>query len=145
MPIFKRQREEGKVTITDARMTRFWITLEQGVHFVLRCLENMHGGEVFVPKIPSMNLMDLKEAIAPGCEAEQIGIQPGEKLHEVLVSEDEAHQTVELDDMYIIRPTFPWWGKENWNEGKQLPEGFRYASDTNSHMLPVEAMRSLVL
>src|ERR1700726_3201231 len=92
IPVFLEQRERGKITITDPRMTRFWLTLEQGVKFVIRCLEQMHGGEIFIPKIPSMRLLDLAETVAPGCQVEYIGIRPGEKLHEVLVSEDESRQ-----------------------------------------------------
>jgi UDP-N-acetylglucosamine 4,6-dehydratase len=144
VPLFLEQRKNGKITITDDRMTRFWITLEQGVRFVIRCIEQMHGGEVFVPNIPSMNIMDLAKAIAPGCEIEYIGIRPGEKLHEVLISEDEARHTVELDDMYIIQPLHPWWRTENWAGAKPLPDGFRYTSDTNTRWLSVEELRSLV-
>ncbi len=107
IPLFLEQRNNGKVTITDQRMTRFWLTLEQGVRFVVRCVKEMHGGEVFVPKIPSMNIMDLAKAVAPGCSVETIGIRPGEKLHEVLISEDEVRQTLELDDMYVIKPAHP--------------------------------------
>src|ERR1700726_808766 len=92
IPVFLEQRRRGKITITDPRMTRFWLTLEQGVKFVIRCLEQMHGGEIFIPKIPSMRLLDLAETVAPGCQVEYIGIRPGEKLHEVLVSEDESRQ-----------------------------------------------------
>src|SRR5271163_4489032 len=102
IPVFIEQRRRGKITITDPRMTRFWLTLEQGVKFVIRCLEQMHGGEIFVPKIPSMRLADLAETIAPGCAVEYIGIRPGEKLHEVLVSEDESRQTLETEDMFVI-------------------------------------------
>src|SRR5450759_3120545 len=103
IPVFLEQRRRGKITITDPRMTRFWLTLEQGVKFVIRCLEQMHGGEIFVPKIPSMRLVDLAETVAPGCQVEYIGIRPGEKLHEVLVSEDESRQTLETEDMYVIQ------------------------------------------
>src|SRR6266481_9045632 len=102
IPVFLEQRKRGRITITDARMTRFWLTLEHGVRFVIRAIEEMHGGEIFVPKIPSMRMVDLAESIAPGCEIEYVGIRPGEKLHEVLVSEDEARNTLELDDMYVI-------------------------------------------
>src|SRR5712691_3258214 len=104
IPVFLEQRKRGRITITDARMTRFWLTLEQGVRFVIRAIEQMHGGEIFVPKIPSMRLVDLAETIAPGCAVETIGIRPGEKLHEVLLSEDEARNAVELDEMYVIQP-----------------------------------------
>lgn len=144
VPLFFEQRKNGTVTITDARMTRFWLTLEQGVEFVIRCVEEMHGGEVFVPKIPSMRIVDLKKAVAPDCEIQYIGIRPGEKLHEVLVSDDEAWHTVEVDDMYIIQPMHPWWRVENWAGARRLPEGFRFASDTNTRWLSIEELGSLV-
>src|SRR6201993_5277422 len=118
IPVLLEQRKRGRITITDMRMTRFWITLDQGVNFVIRCLEQMHGGEIFVPKIPSMRLLDLAETIAPGCHVEYIGIRPGEKLHEVLVSEDESRQTLETEDMYVIQPSHPWWKSENWVHAK---------------------------
>jgi len=144
IPIFLEQRQSGRVTVTDRRMTRFWITLEQGVRFVIRCIEQMSGGEVFVPKIPSMSIMDLVEAVAPGCEVEYIGIRPGEKLHEVLISEDEARHTLEFDDMFVIQPVHPWWSVGNWSHGRPLPDGFRYTSDTNSRWLSVDDLRALV-
>jgi len=129
--IFLQQRKNGKVTITDSRMTRFWITLEQSVRFVLRCLQQMHGGEIFVPKIPSMNVKDLAQWIAPHCMIETVGIRPGEKIHEVLLSEDEARHTLEFGDMYVIRPSHPWWNSQNFQSGVPLTDGFRYASDSN--------------
>jgi UDP-N-acetylglucosamine 4,6-dehydratase len=144
IPVFLEQRRRGKITITDPRMTRFWLTLEQGVKFVIRCLEQMHGGEIFIPKIPSMRLLDLAETVAPGCQVEYIGIRPGEKLHEVLVSEDESRQTLETDDMYIIQPAHPWWKTENWVDGKPLREGFRYSSDANEHWLTRAELEELV-
>jgi UDP-N-acetylglucosamine 4,6-dehydratase len=144
VPLFKEQRKTGTVTITDERMTRFWITLEQGVRFVIRCIEQMHGGEVFIPKIPSMRIVDLAATLAPGCEVRVTGIRPGEKLHEVLLNEDEARHAVELDDMFVIQPLFPWWFSENWNEGKPLPDGFRYTSDTNPQWLTAEDLRAMV-
>jgi UDP-N-acetylglucosamine 4,6-dehydratase len=104
----------------------------------------MHGGEIFVPKIPSMRLVDLAETIAPGCEIETIGIRPGEKLHEVLVSEDEARNTLEVEDRYIIQPAHPWWRRENWVSGRALPEGFRYASDTNERWLSNRELQELI-
>jgi UDP-N-acetylglucosamine 4,6-dehydratase len=143
VPLFLKQRETGTITVTDRRMTRFWITLEQGVRFVIRCVEQMKGGEVFVPKIPSMNTIDLANAVAPGCAIEQIGIRPGEKLHEVLVSEDEARHTVELDDMFVVLPTHPWWFSQHWLHGRTLPDGFRYSSDTNDRWLSVDELRTL--
>jgi UDP-N-acetylglucosamine 4,6-dehydratase len=144
IPLFLGQRNNGKVTITDERMTRFWLTLEQGVRFVIRCIEQMHGGEVFVPKIPSMNIIDLVKAVAPGCEVENIGIRPGEKLHEILVSEDEVRQTLELDDMFIIKPAHPWWQIGNWVDGRSLPDGFRYSSNTNPQWLTVNELKQMV-
>jgi UDP-N-acetylglucosamine 4,6-dehydratase/5-epimerase len=144
IPIFLEQRKSGKITVTDLRMTRFWITLEQGVKFVVRCVEQMHGGEIFVPKIPSMKLVEMAQAVAPGCEIESIGIRAGEKLHEVLVSEDEARNTVELSDMYVIKPAHSWWSKENWKQGLPLPEGFRYASDHNLQWMSTQDLYELV-
>ncbi len=125
-------------------MTRFWISLEQGAKFVVRCIEQMHGGEIFVPKIPNMKLTEMAEAIATGCEVEYIGIRPGEKLHEVLVSEDEARNAVELDDMYVIQPLRSWWRAENWRGGISLPDGFRYTSDSNSRWLTNQELQALI-
>src|SRR5215831_14229553 len=119
IPVFLEQRKQGKITVTDQRMTRFWLTLERGVRFVVRCIEQMHGGEIFVPKIPSMKLVEIAEAVAPGCEVEFIGIRPGEKLHEVLVSEDEARNTLELPHMYLIQPAHPWWKTEHWQDAQR--------------------------
>jgi len=144
IPVFVEQRKRGKITITDPRMTRFWLTLEQGVKFVIRCIEQMHGGEIFVPKIPSMKLLDLAETIAPGCAVEYIGIRPGEKLHEALVSDDESRQTVETPEMYVIQPAHPWWKSEHWENAKPLPDGFRYSSDSNSHWLTRRELEELV-
>ena len=144
IPLFLEQRINGKVTITDQRMTRFWLTLDQGVRFVIRCIEQMHGGEVFVPKIPSMNIMDLTKAMAPNCTVETIGIRPGEKLHELLISEDEVRQTLELDDMYVKKPAHPWWKTENYVNGRPLSEGFRYASNSNKHWLKLEELKEMI-
>ena len=145
VPVFLQQRKTGKLTVTDERMTRFWISLEQGVRFVIRCIEQMHGGEVFVPKIPSMSVKDLGAAIAPECEIIYSGIRPGEKLHEVLVSEDEARSTVELDDMYVVQPTGTlWFGKEWEKVGKKLPEGFRYDSNNNTEWLDLDGVKEMI-
>lgn len=145
VPLFLKQRSEGLITITDKRMTRFWLSLEQGVRFTIRCIEQMQGGEVFVPKIPSTNIVDLAQSIAPDCRIEYIGIRPGEKLHEVLVSEDEARHTLELEDMFVIEPQASLWFGHAWREkGKSLSEDYRYASDTNDEWLDQEAIRSLV-
>jgi UDP-N-acetylglucosamine 4,6-dehydratase/5-epimerase len=143
IPIFLEQRKHGKIKITDDRMTRFWLTIDQGVKFVVRCIEQMHGGEIFVPKIPSMKLFDMAEALAPGCAIESVGIRAGEKLHEVLVSEDESRNTLELDDMYIVQPSHPWWIGKEWKHARALPEGFRYASDSNSSWLSADDLRGL--
>jgi UDP-N-acetylglucosamine 4,6-dehydratase len=144
VPVFLQQREQHKITITDERMTRFWLTLEQGVRFVIKNLELMHGGEVFVPKIPSTSINDLAKTIAPDCEIEYIGIRPGEKLHEVLVSEDEARHTLELNDMFVVQPAHPWWQPGHWPEGRELPDGFTYSSNNNSEWLSTEQLQELV-
>jgi UDP-N-acetylglucosamine 4,6-dehydratase/5-epimerase len=144
IPVFVEQRKRGRITITDPRMTRFWLTLDHGVRFVIRAIEQMHGGEIFVPKIPSMRLIDLAAAVAPGCVVEYIGIRPGEKLHEVLLSEDEARSAVELDEMFVIKPLHPWWKKGNWVRGRELPSGFRYTSDGNEQWLTPEQLQYLI-
>jgi len=144
IPIFLEKRNEGRLPITDKRMTRFWLVLEQGIRFVLNAIEQMHGGEVFIPKIPSMSVLDLASAIAPKAEIDVIGIRPGEKLHEVLISEDEVSQTLEFDDMYVIQPAHPWWNDASWEGGKPLPVDGRYASDSNSDWLSVETLQDMV-
>ncbi|MHB8754671.1 MAG: UDP-N-acetylglucosamine 4,6-dehydratase (inverting) [Candidatus Acidiferrales bacterium] len=144
IPFFWEQRKSGVLTITDRRMTRFWITLEQGARFVAQCVEQMHGGEIFVPKIPSMRICDLAEAIAPRCRINVIGIRPGEKLHEIMVPRDDARRTVELPDFYVIQPDFQWWDTRNWKAGQRCEDGFRYSSDTNSQWLSREEMQSII-
>ena len=145
VPVFLRQRDEGVITITDERMTRFWISLEQGVRFVIQCLDEMHGGEVFVPKIPSMKVVDLAKVVAPQAKINVIGIRPGEKLHEVLISEDEARTVVELDDMYVVQPAEALWFGRDWeNKGKSIADEFRYASNTNTEWLSVEQIGAIV-
>ena len=144
IPVFLAQRNTGKLTVTDERMTRFWLTLEQSVRFVIQCLNLMHGGEVFVPRIPSMRIVDLAAAIAPECEVEFVGIRPGEKLHEVLVSVDEARRTLALEDMFVIQPEQGWWSRRNWVKGKAVPDGFAYTSDGNDQWLSVEELHEIV-
>ena len=146
IPYFKKMRETGVITITDPRMTRFWITLEQGVRFVLKCLDIAEGGELFVPKIPSMNIMELARAIAPDCTYETIGIRPGEKIHEVLVSEDDARHTREFDDYFIIEPEFKWWTINTHiaNGGRKVKEGFVYTSENNDKWLTIEELREII-
>lgn len=144
IPLFKKMREQGTITITDPRMTRFWITLEQGVEFVIDSLGEMQGGEIFVPKIPSMRITDLAEAIAPGCEYKYIGVRPGEKLHEIMIPEDDARRTLEFEDFFIIQPEFPWWGNDNWINGREVPEGYVYSSDNNDKWLKKEELCQMV-
>ncbi|MGD8403893.1 MAG: UDP-N-acetylglucosamine 4,6-dehydratase (inverting) [Anaerolineales bacterium] len=144
VPLFLKQRESGVITITDDRMTRFWLSLEQGVHFVIDCIEQMAGGEVFVPKIPSTTIVDLAKAIAPEAEIEIIGIRPGEKLHEVLISEDEARGTVERDGMFIVKPPETLWKRDLTYEGQPLPDGFRYSSDNNSEWLDLKGIKQFI-
>lgn len=145
VPLFIKQRESGMVTLTDDRMTRFWISLDQGVRFVIRCIEEMRGGEVFVPKIPSMSMVDLAKVIAPEAEIKIIGIRPGEKLHEVLISEDESRTTVELEDMYVVQPGGALWFGHYWSDvGKPLQDGYHYASDNNTEWLSVEEIQAMV-
>ncbi len=146
IPFFLERRARGVLPVTDVRMTRFWITLARGVEFVLASLERMQGGEMFVPKIPSMRITDLARALAPECRIEIVGIRPGEKLHEVMVPEDDARLTVELDDHYVIQPAFPWWDAEAFRGsrgGKPCPDGFRYSSDTNAWWLTVDELRRM--
>jgi UDP-N-acetylglucosamine 4,6-dehydratase/5-epimerase len=144
VPFFKRIAHTGRLPITDLRMTRFWITLDQGVQFVLDNLERMHGGEIFVPKIPSMKVIDLAEAVAPGCDIEEVGIRPGEKLHEAMITEDDARRTLEFDSYYVIQPEFPWWKDEFTSGGKPLEDGFRYSSELNDEWLSVDQLVDLI-
>jgi UDP-N-acetylglucosamine 4,6-dehydratase/5-epimerase len=143
IPLFKAQAREGELTITDESMTRFWITLEQAVAFVISCLGMMHGGEVFVPRIPSMRVMDLADAIAPDATRRVIGIRPGEKIHEVLLTEDESRHATALPDRYTIYPPLPSWFIASQPLGEELRPGFRYSSDTNDWWLDPAAIRSM--
>lgn len=143
VPVFRAQSRTGTITITDERMTRFWLTLDQGVQFVLRCLEQMHGGEIFVPKIPSARLTDLVDVLAPECKRTVTGIRPGEKLHECLLSEDESRHTVELSDMFVIEPEDGSWGFNHW-KGPHPKDNWRYSSDTNTQWLTSEKLRELI-
>jgi UDP-N-acetylglucosamine 4,6-dehydratase/5-epimerase len=140
VPMFVRQRSTGVVTVTDPRMTRFWITRDEGVEFVVRCIERMEGGEVFVPKAPSAGVMDLVETIAPGCRVDYIGIREGEKLHEVLIAEDEARRARELEDMFVIWPTHS--PGVDGRIGSRLPESFQYTSDGTARRLTREELLS---
>ena len=145
IPFFLKQKESGVLPITDPRMTRFWITLEQGVGFVLKCLEKMVGGEIFVPRIPSMKIIELAEAICPECEKRVIGIRPGEKLHELMITKDDARRTIDVGDFYIIQPDFRFWGRRcNWADSKPVPNDFEYNSGTNPWFLSIDEMRDLI-
>jgi UDP-N-acetylglucosamine 4,6-dehydratase len=145
IPLFMRFKEKGILPVTDPRMTRFWITLIEGVKFVLSCLERMVGGEIFVPKLPSMNIIDLAKTIAPGCEVEIIGIRPGEKLHELLIPKDESRRVIEYSDYYMIQPDFRFWSQHfQSNDGVAVPDGFEYNSGTNTWKLSSEEMKELI-
>lgn len=143
VPLFKKMKATGELTITDERMTRFWITLENGVAFVLQSLHNMVGGEIFVPKIPSMKITDLAKAIAPEAEIKVVGIRPGEKLHELMITYDDARHTVEFDNYYVITPELSWWGNK-LSGGAPLPEGFEYSSETNPEWLTIEQLKEMI-
>ncbi|HYN80890.1 MAG TPA: UDP-N-acetylglucosamine 4,6-dehydratase (inverting) [Gemmatimonadaceae bacterium] len=147
IPLFQQRAKTGKLPITDPRMTRFLITLDRGVQFVLQCLGEMRGGEIFVPKIPSMKLIDLARVIGPECDLEIVGRRPGEKLHEVMVSEDDAQNTLEYDDFYAILPTVRNWNQDQArdnNGGRPCPEGFRYSSETNTRWLSVAELEQII-
>lgn len=147
IPFFLDKRESGVLPITDTRMTRFNITLEEGVNLVLFALANMWGGELFVPKIPSYRILDVAEAIAPTAKHEVIGIRPGEKLHEEMITQTDAHVTVEFDDYFVILPSVRLWDEEkfiNTFGGKRCELGFRYSSETNADWLTVDELRSLI-
>ncbi len=147
IPFFLEQRKTGVLPVTDPRMTRFWITLEQAVNFVLLCLGRMIGGELFVPKLPSMNIADLATAVCPACRQEIIGIRPGEKLHEVMIPADESRMVIAFDDYYVIQPDLSFFNKGNipcdGNHGP-VPDGFEYSSGTNPDFLSVARMQTLI-
>lgn len=144
VPVFRELRKSGKLPITDTRMTRFWITLEQGVDLVLQGLDLMAGGEIFIPKIPSMKITELAKAMAPNCKIEVIGIRPGEKLHEVLIPKDEIRTTLEFKDKFIICPQFENWKNEKLKGAKPVKEDFEYASDNNTEWLTAPELKKMV-
>jgi UDP-N-acetylglucosamine 4,6-dehydratase/5-epimerase len=143
IPLFKEQASTGVLTITDERMTRFWITLEQAVQFVVDCAERMGGGEIFVPKIPSMRVSDIADALAPGAERRTIGIRPGEKLHEVLLTSDEARHAYDEETHYTILPEYPSWQLRVPDSDARCPDGFTYSSDRNDRWVSVEELREM--
>ncbi|WP_374649736.1 UDP-N-acetylglucosamine 4,6-dehydratase (inverting) [Dongia sp.] len=134
------------IPITDERMTRFWITLEQGVAFVLSSMQIMRGGEIFVPKIPSMKVTELANSLAPGLPHTIIGIRPGEKLHEVMITEDDSRSTIELEDRYVIEPVFSYWGRRSFAEdgAAKVADGFRFASDINKQWLDAVSLKKMI-
>ena len=144
VPLFQKLAETGEIPITDERMTRFWITLPQAVKFVVDSFNLMAGGELYIPKIPSMRLTDLAQAIAPGCKCRVIGIRPGEKLHEMMISRDDSRNLYELQDRYIKLPDFPFWQVVLPEGATTVAEGFEYSSDTNAQWLDVEGLRELL-
>jgi UDP-N-acetylglucosamine 4,6-dehydratase/5-epimerase len=148
LPFFFRLLAEGSdhLPITDPRMTRFSITLDEGVDFVLSCLATMRGGEVLVPKIPSIRITDLARAVAPELPHKVVGIRPGEKLHEQLITEDDSRSTIELPDRYIIKPSFAFWGEDPapYSDSAGVDEGFCYASDTNQHWIEGAKLSAMV-
>lgn len=152
VPFFQKLVREGarEIPITDPRMTRFWITLDQGVEFVVKCFRRMAGGEVFVPKIPSMRLVDLASALAPGVAQKTVGIRPGEKLHEVMCPAESAHQTLEFGDHFVITPAILYSKPENFalnrlgESARQVPDGYEYSSDKNTQWLDAEQLKELV-
>lgn len=144
IPFFKKMKETGRLPITDERMTRFWITLDDGVRFVIDSLARMQGGEIFVPKIPSMNIIDLAKAVSPEAKLDIIGIRPGEKLHESMITQDDARHTMEFKDHYVIMPEFSWWSVQT-PSGQPLPETFEYSSETNPEWLTVDHLKEMIL
>lgn len=151
VPVFKQLLAKGEeeLPVTDARMTRFWITLEQGIEFVIRSFERMYGGEIFVPKIPSMRILDLVESLAPGMPIRSIGIRPGEKLHEIMCPSDDSHLTLEFADHFVIRPSIRFIKQADYTTnalgetGEPVAEGFDYSSGSNPHFLTVEELRHM--
>jgi len=145
VPLFRKLAAEGKsLPITDKRMTRFWITLEQALRFVIDSFDLMQGGELYVPRIPSMRILDLVEAVAPESAIHEIGIRPGEKLHEEMIAPDDSRRTIRFDDRYVVQPTIATWGYKFLKDGEDVPDGFTYRSDSNDKWLSTEEMRALL-
>ena len=144
VPFFQERRRDGVLPITDERMTRFWITLDQGVKFVIRSLGSMHGGELFVPKIPSMRIVDLARAMAPDARLEIVGIRPGEKLHEEMIAVTDSRRALDMGSHYVIQPEMDWWEPEGAIGGEPVPDGFSYTSDGNTEWLTVEQLHEMV-
>lgn len=146
IPVFQEQLTRGKkLTITDERMTRFWITLDQATDFVLSSLSMMHGGEIFVPKIPSMKVTELAKVMDPEATLEFIGIRPGEKIHEFLITVEEGLRAAKLDDRYVIEPDHAWWNSPEEYHSRRVDPGFSYSSGNNEEWLEIETMRELIV
>jgi len=145
VPLFRKLAAEGKsLPITDKRMTRFWITLPAAVKFVVDSFDVMQGGELFVPRIPSMRILDLVEAVAPGAPTHEMGVRPGEKLHEEMIASDDSRRTLRFPDRYVVQPVVASWGYETPAGGEEVPDGFNYRSDNNDLWLSVDDMRALL-
>ena len=147
IPFFLEKKKNGTIPVTDERMTRFSITLDEGVDFVIKAFERMHGGEVFVPKIPSYKILDVAKAAAPDAKIQITGIRPGEKLHELMIPEDESRHTLEFEDSFVIQPHFHWWTNERSLKsegGKPCPDGFSYRSNTNDKWLSIDDLKKIV-
>ncbi len=144
IPFFLQERKKGVIPITDERMTRFWMTLDQAVELVLTSLARMYGGETFIPKISSMRVVDLAKAVAPECSLKIIGTRPSEKLHELLISIDENNRASDLGDCYALFPEFSWWASEKYQDIKKVEDGFSYSSLNNTQWLSVDDLRRLV-
>ncbi len=144
LPLFFEQSKNGEITITDERMTRFWITQEQGVRFAIQCISRMRGGEIFVPKLPSMKVTDLADTVAPIARRRVIGIRPGEKLHEALLTDEESRHAREFDDYFVVEPEMTAWTKSKLEGGIVPPDGFQYTSDNNTWWLSSEELQKMV-
>jgi UDP-N-acetylglucosamine 4,6-dehydratase (inverting) len=144
VPLFLEQKKKGEITLTDERMTRFWITLDQAINFIINCIEVMNGGEIFVPKISSTKITNLAEVIAPGVKRKIVGIRPGERIDEILLTEEEARHAKEFKDYFIIFPELPFWDKKNHKDGKSLPEGFEYCSSVSKEWLTKEQIKKIL-
>jgi UDP-N-acetylglucosamine 4,6-dehydratase/5-epimerase len=144
IPFFRDRIGHGVLPITDERMTRFWITLDQGVRFVIDNLDRMHGGELFVPKIPSMKVVDLARAMDPDARLDVVGIRPGEKLHEEMISVHDSRSTRDMGEYYVIQPEFEWWSRDRLEGGEPVSDGFSYSSDTNTRWLAIDELRDMV-
>ncbi len=144
VPLFLEQKKKGEVTITDEKMTRFWITLDEGVRFVMNCIENMKGGEIFIPKIPSMKIIDLAKFVAPDASIKIVGVKPGEKINEMLLTKEESKHAKEFDNYYAIEPEFNFWDKSHYKDQKMVAEEFEYVSNINDNFITKEKILEII-